>query len=61
MYLLTAELAKLRIDDELRYAGQGRRATLARRATRARKARARRAKPEPLRPETASRPATQEA
>jgi hypothetical protein len=55
MYLLTAELAKLRIDNELRQAEQ------ARRATRARKARARRAKREPLRPEPSTRPATQEA
>lgn len=55
MYLLTAELAKLRIADELRQAEQ------ARRATRARKARAGRAKREPLRPEPATRPATQEA
>lgn len=55
MYLLTAELAKLRIDDELRQAEQ------ARRATRARKARGRRGKRQPLRPEPATRPATQEA
>jgi hypothetical protein len=55
MYLLTAELAKLRIADELRHAEQ------ARLAAQARKARGRRARRQWLRPEPVTQPATQEA